>query len=172
MECNYNYSYKILTTLALDFDRSSKDYKYNLYLLSLVQVHVLTNFSLFACNNTSIFKSVWSTCCLDKMKLGTIRTAETTTKMSSTTGLHTCMCFISLLVLGLSHMRLMTWSLMSSVDILGTNCDQCVCMVQCCFTCAETIRLIRTGSPGRPLRLPHSSFALTHATSYRAKFIR
>ena len=100
------------------------------------------------------------------MKLGTIRTAETTTKTSSTTGLHTCMCFSSLLVLGLSHMRLMTWSLMSSVDILGTNCDQCVCMVQCC------IRLIRTGSPGRPLRLPHSSLALTHATSYRAKFIR
>ena len=27
------------------------------------------------------------------------------------------------------------------VDILGTNCDQCVCMVQCCFTSTETIRL-------------------------------
>ena len=35
------------------------------------------------------------------------------------------------------------------VDILGTNCDQCVCMVQCCFTSTETIRLIRTGTlPG------------------------
>ena len=43
------------------------------------------------------------------------------------------------------------------VDILGTNCDQCVCMVQCSFTSTETIRLIRTGSPGRPLRLSHSS---------------
>ena len=28
------------------------------------------------------------------------------------------------------------------VDILGTNCDQCVCMVQCCFKSTETIRLI------------------------------
>ena len=43
------------------------------------------------------------------------------------------------------------------VDILGTNCDQCVCMVQCCFTSTETIRLIRTESPGRPSRLSHSS---------------
>ena len=31
-----------------------------------------------------------------------------------------------------------------SGDILGTNCVQCVCMVQCCFTSTETIRLIRT----------------------------
>ena len=43
------------------------------------------------------------------------------------------------------------------VDMLGTNCDQCVCMVQCCFTSTETIRLVRTGSPGRPPRLSHSS---------------
>ena len=35
-----------------------------------------------------------------------------------------------------------------SVDILGTNCDQCVCSVQCCFTSTETIRFIRAGSPG------------------------
>ena len=28
------------------------------------------------------------------------------------------------------------------VDILGTNCDQCVCMVQCCFPSTETVRLI------------------------------
>ena len=34
------------------------------------------------------------------------------------------------------------------VDILGTNCDQCVCMVQCCFTSTETIRLIRDGEKG------------------------
>ena len=33
-------------------------------------------------------------------------------------------------------------------DILGTNCDQCVCMVQCCFTSTETIRLIRTAQDG------------------------
>ena len=33
------------------------------------------------------------------------------------------------------------------VDIFGTNCDQCVSMVQCCFTSTETVRLIRTGEP-------------------------
>ena len=33
------------------------------------------------------------------------------------------------------------------VDILGTNCDQCVSVVQCCFTSTETIRLVRTGRP-------------------------
>ena len=49
------------------------------------------------------------------------------------------------------------------VDILGTKCDQCVCMVQRCFTSTETIRLIRTGSPGRPPRLSHSSWTLTIA---------
>ena len=43
------------------------------------------------------------------------------------------------------------------VDILGTNCDQCVSMVQCCFASTETVRLIRTDSPGRPPRLSHSS---------------
>ena len=32
-----------------------------------------------------------------------------------------------------------------SVDILGTNCDQCLSMVPCCFTSTETIRLIRDG---------------------------
>ena len=37
------------------------------------------------------------------------------------------------------------------VDILGTICDQCVSMVQCCFTSTETIRLVRTGSPDRHL---------------------
>ena len=48
-----------------------------------------------------------------------------------------------------------------SVDILGTNCDQCQSTVQCCFTATETVRLIRTESPGRPPRLSHSSRALT-----------
>ena len=44
-----------------------------------------------------------------------------------------------------------------SVDILGTNCDQCMSMVQCCFTSTETVRLVRTESPGRPPQLSHSS---------------
>ena len=47
-----------------------------------------------------------------------------------------------------------------SVDILGTNCDQCVSMVQYCFTSTETIRLVRTESPGRPPWLSHSSWTL------------
>ena len=47
-----------------------------------------------------------------------------------------------------------------SVDILGTNCDQYVSTVQCSFTSTETIRLVRTGSPGRPPRLSHSSWTL------------
>ena len=46
------------------------------------------------------------------------------------------------------------------VDILGTNCDQCLSMGQCCFTSTETVRLIRTDSPGRPPRLSHSSWPL------------
>ena len=48
-----------------------------------------------------------------------------------------------------------------SVDILGTNCDQCrSSTVQCCFTSTETVRLIRTESPGRPPRLSHNSWTL------------
>ena len=43
------------------------------------------------------------------------------------------------------------------VDMLGTNCDQCLSMVQCCFTSTETVRLIRTGRPGRPPRRSHNS---------------
>ena len=49
-----------------------------------------------------------------------------------------------------------------SVDILGTNCDQCRSTVQCCFTSTETVRLIRTEGPGRPPRLSHSSSTLVH----------
>ena len=48
-----------------------------------------------------------------------------------------------------------------SVDTLGTNCDQCRSMVQCCFTSTETVRLIRTESPRRPPRLSHSSWTLS-----------
>ena len=33
------------------------------------------------------------------------------------------------------------------VDILGTNYDQCVSMVQYCFTSTETIRFIRDEEP-------------------------
>ena len=47
-----------------------------------------------------------------------------------------------------------------SADILMTNCDQCLSMVQCCFTSTETRRLVRTESPGRPPRLSHSSWTL------------
>ena len=47
-----------------------------------------------------------------------------------------------------------------SVDILGTSWDQCVSVVQCCFTSTETIILVRTESPGRPPRLLHSCWAL------------
>ena len=42
------------------------------------------------------------------------------------------------------------------VDILGANCDQCVSIVQCCFTSTETIRLIRMGSQGWPPQLSHT----------------
>ena len=46
------------------------------------------------------------------------------------------------------------------LQLLGTKCDQCLNMVQCCFTSMETIRLIRTGSRGQPPRLSHSSWTL------------
>ena len=41
--------------------------------------------------------------------------------------------------------------------VIGTNCDQCLSMVQCRFTSTETVRLIRTENPGRSPRLSHSS---------------
>ena len=47
-----------------------------------------------------------------------------------------------------------------SVDILETSCDQCRSMVQYIFTSAETRRLVRTDSPGRQLRLSHSSWTM------------
>ena len=64
-----------------------------------------------------------------------------------------------------SGMRILWWSRACScprmsVDILGTNCDQCRSTVQCCFTSTKTIRLVRTESPGRPPRLSHSSWTL------------
>ena len=47
-----------------------------------------------------------------------------------------------------------------STDILGTSWDQSVSTVQYCFTSTETIRLVRTESPGQPPRLSHTSWAL------------
>ena len=47
-----------------------------------------------------------------------------------------------------------------SVDILGTDWDQCRSMVQCSFTSTETRRLIRTDSPGWPPQLSHSSWTM------------
>ena len=44
------------------------------------------------------------------------------------------------------------------VDTLGTNCDQCVCMVQYSFTSTETVRFLRTGSPGRGAQDGHLDF--------------
>ena len=57
------------------------------------------------------------------------------------------------------------------VDILGTNCDQCLSMVQCCFTSTETVRLIRMESPGRPPRLSHSSWTLTCLSPPPSQFV-
>ena len=51
------------------------------------------------------------------------------------------------------------------VDILGTRWDQCVSMVQYSFTSTETIRLIRTDSPGWPPRLSHSSWTMMSAVN-------
>ena len=53
------------------------------------------------------------------------------------------------------------------VAISETNCDQCLSTVQCCFTSTETIRLIQTGSPGRPPRLSRSSWTLSFLCSLR-----
>ena len=47
------------------------------------------------------------------------------------------------------------------VDILGTSWDQCrVSTVHYCFTSTETMRLVRTDSPGRTLRTPLSGTCL------------
>ena len=47
-----------------------------------------------------------------------------------------------------------------SADILGTSWDQCRSSVQYIFMSTETRRLIRTDSPGQPLRLSHSSWTM------------
>jgi len=49
------------------------------------------------------------------------------------------------------------------LNVLGcrlTRWDQCVSMVQCCFTSTETMKLVRTDSPGRAPRLSHSSWTI------------
>ena len=48
------------------------------------------------------------------------------------------------------------WTAARTVEMLR----RCPLVVECCFTSTETIRLIRDGSPGRPPRLSHSSWAL------------
>ena len=55
-----------------------------------------------------------------------------------------------------------------SVDILGTSWDQYRSMVQYSFTSTETRRLVRTDSPGRPLRLSHSSWTMATRLSHRS----
>ena len=61
-------------------------------------------------------------------------------------------------IITLQLLLMMMWSLMSSdvglTSLLGTNCDQCMCMVQYCLMSTETGRLIRMGSPGQP---PHTA---------------
>ena len=47
-----------------------------------------------------------------------------------------------------------------SVDILGTSRAQCRSLVQYCFTATETMRLVRTDSPGLPHRLSHNSWTM------------
>ena len=58
-----------------------------------------------------------------------------------------------------------------SVVTLGTNCDQCRSMVQCCFTSTETVRLIRMESPGRPPQLSHSPWTLALQKLCFSRFI-
>ena len=57
-----------------------------------------------------------------------------------------------------------------SVDILGTNWDQCRSTVQCCFTSTEARRLVRTESPGRPPRLSHNSWTLKTRFHYALSY--
>ena len=47
----------------------------------------------------------------------------------------------------------------TSVDILGTNCDQCRSTVQCCFTATETVK----GSLGTGALDVHLDFHLSYA---------
>ena len=44
-------------------------------------------------------------------------------------------------------------------------------MVQYCFTSTETRRLVRTASPGRPPRLPHSSRTMSSAKCTRVIYV-
>ena len=68
--------------------------------------------------------------------------------------------------LGVEHSHVEFNVLGYGVDLLGTNSDQCLSMAQCCFTSTETVRLIRTGSPGWPPQLSHSSWTLCTTPSY------
>ena len=48
---------------------------------------------------------------------------------------------------------------------VGTSWDQCWSMVQYCFMSTESVRLVRTDSPGRPPRLSHSSWTMCLSAS-------
>ena len=57
-----------------------------------------------------------------------------------------------------------------SIGILRASWDQRVNMVQYSFTSTETVRLVRTESPGRPPRLLHSSWTLWIRQKQRRRF--
>ena len=59
-----------------------------------------------------------------------------------------------------------------SADILGTSWDECWSMVQYSFTSTETSRLVRTDSPGRPLRISHSSWSMIVNTFQKVRNFR
>ena len=54
-----------------------------------------------------------------------------------------------------------------SIDILGSSWDQYMSVVQYSFTSTKTMRLVRTGSPGRPPQLSHSSWNMP--TTYHSQ---
>ena len=55
-----------------------------------------------------------------------------------------------------------------SVTVLGTNCDQCQSMVQCCFTSTETVRPIRTESQARPPQVESTSHSSSWTLTFRS----
>jgi len=73
-----------------------------------------------------------------------------------------CVCWLVVGVLTSGRFGCVAYCPRVSVDILGTSWDQCVSMVQYCLTSTETMRLVRTDSPGRPPRFSrHSSWTLS-----------
>ena len=80
-----------------------------------------------------------------------------------------CACFA--LHPSSSLFRWCLWCPRMLVDILGTSWDQCVSMVQYCFTSTETTRLVRTDSPGRPPRLSNSSWTISYTRRHGPIYI-